>query len=165
MTITWKEFGIKLDFTPNITNTGNIRLHVAPEVSSLDFANGLTYEGFNIPSILARRVETDVELRPGQTLAIGGLMDNQMLKDVDKIPLLGDIPILGFFFRSENARQDRTELLVLVTPYLLDLDNLPYEHLPTGDAEDWEWDGHIRTWIDGRDTLSARGSNGSGGGI
>ncbi len=103
-----------------------------------------------------------MELRPGQTLAIGGLMDNQMLKDVDKIPILGDIPILGFFFKSENARQDRTELLVLVTPYILDPDNLPYERLPTGDAEDWEWDGHIRKWIEGRDTAAAPRPDGSG---
>jgi pilus assembly protein CpaC len=168
VTITWKEFGIKLDFTPNITNTGNIRLHVAPEVSSLDFANGLTYEGFNIPSILARRVETDVELRPGQTLAIGGLMDNRILKDVDKIPLLGDIPILGFFFKSEQARQDRTELLVLVTPYILDQDNLPAHALPTGPAESWDWDGYIREWVENRPegwgrTSASSGTAGSGG--
>jgi pilus assembly protein CpaC len=168
VTITWKEFGIKLDFTPNITNTGNIRLHVAPEVSSLDFANGLTYEGFNIPSILARRVETDVELRPGQTLAIGGLMDNRMLKDVDKIPLLGDIPILGFFFKSEQARQDRTELLVLVTPYILDQDNLPAHALPTGPSETWDWDGYIREWVESRPegwggSSRTGGTGGSGG--
>lgn len=163
VTITWKEFGIKLDFTPEITNTGNISLHVAPEVSSLDFANGLTYEGFNIPSILARRVETKVELRPGQTLAIGGLMDNRILKDVDKIPVLGDIPILGFFFRSEAARQDRTELLVLVTPYLLDQNNLPVEVLPTGPAEDWDWDQHIRQWMEERALMKAGGSTGGTG--
>jgi pilus assembly protein CpaC len=158
ITIVWKEFGIKLDFTPEITNTGNISLHVVPEVSSLDFANGLTYEGFNIPSILARRVETDVELRPGQTLAIGGLMDSRILKDVDKIPLLGDIPILGFFFRSSAARQDRTELLVLVTPYLLDSDNLPVEVLPGGPAETWDWDKHIRRWIEERTELGTGGA-------
>jgi pilus assembly protein CpaC len=147
VTITWKEFGIRLNFVPNITNSGNIRLHVAPEVSSLDFANGLTISGFSIPTILARRVETDVELRPGETLAIGGLMDHTISKDVDKIPLLGDIPILGYFFRSEKARQDMTELLVLVTPYVLDSNALPAPPLPTGRVEDWPWERGIRNWM------------------
>jgi pilus assembly protein CpaC len=158
VTIVWKEYGIRLNFTPVITNSGNIRLKVAPEVSSLDFANGLTFQGFNIPSILARRVETDVELKPGQTLAIGGLMDNTMLSEVDKIPILGDIPILGFFFKSKGARENRTELLVLVTPYVLDSDNLPAPDLPTGDALEWEWDGYIGNWIRERaDTTQTSG--------
>jgi pilus assembly protein CpaC len=150
VTITWKEFGIRLSFVPTITNAGNIRLQVAPEVSSLDFANGLSYEGFNIPALLARRVETDVELKPGQTLAIGGLLDNTLLEEVDKIPLLGDIPILGMFFRSKTARQERTELLVLVTPHILDPDNLPAPPLPTGEAAGWRWDSKIRKWIQER---------------
>ncbi len=162
--ITWKEFGVRVNFTPTITNSGNIRLRVAPEVSSLDFANGLTFEGFNIPTILARRVETDVELRPGQTLAIGGMLNSTMLQDVDKIPILGDIPILGTFFRSEQARQDRTELLVLVTPYILDPDNLPYRALPTGDPAGWKWDAHIREWIRERpDTSTVRPRGGTEG--
>jgi pilus assembly protein CpaC len=147
ITVNWREFGIRLNFTPAITNSGNIRLQVSPEVSSLDFGNGLTISGFNIPTILARRVETDVELRPGQTLAIGGLMDNSIAQEVDKLPILGDIPILGYFFRSENARQNRTELLVLVTPYILDADNLPAPPLPTGPADEWDWDSHIGNWI------------------
>ncbi len=158
VTVVWKEYGIRLNFTPVITNSGNIRLKVAPEVSSLDFANGLTFQGFNIPSILARRVETDVELMPGQTLAIGGLMDNTMLSEVDKIPILGDIPILGFFFKSKGARENRTELLVLVTPYVLDSNNLPAPDLPTGDALEWGWDGYIGNWIRERaDTTQVSG--------
>jgi len=156
VTIEWREFGIRLNFTPTITNSGNIRLQVAPEVSSLDFANGLSFQGFQIPALLSRKVNTDVELRPGQTLAIGGLLDNNMLKDVDKIPILGDIPILGFFFRSTQTRQDRTELLVLVTPHILDTDNLPVRALPTGDPDTWDWDAHIRNWI--------RERSGTGGG-
>ncbi len=147
ITVTWKEFGIRLNFLPTITNSGNIRLQVAPEVSSLDFANGLTLAGYQVPSILARRVQTDVELRPGQTLAIGGLIDNSMTNVVNKVPILGDIPILGYFFKSQSARQNRTELLVLVTPYVLDADNLPAPPLPTGDPVDWRWDGHIGNWI------------------
>ena len=161
VTIEWREFGVKLDFTPTITNSGNVRLQVAPEVSALDFANGLTYEGFSIPSLLTRRVETDVELRPGQTLAIGGLLDSKMLSEVDKIPILGDIPILGMFFRSEAARQERTELLVLVTPHILDPNNLPAPPLPTGNPDDWDWDSSIKQWIQER---SGTGAGGSGGG-
>jgi pilus assembly protein CpaC len=147
VTIEWREFGIRLNFTPTITNAGNIRLRVNPEVSSLDFANGLNFQGFQIPALLSRKVDTDVELRPGQTLAIGGLLDNNILRTVDKIPLLGDIPILGVLFRSNRDRQDRTELLVLVTPHVLDMDNLPRQALPTGAPEGWEWDRHIRNWI------------------
>lgn len=143
VTITWKEFGVRLNFTPTVTNAGNVRLHVTPEVSSLDFANGLTISGFEIPSLLTRRVETDVELAPAQTLAIGGLMDNRLLDQVDKIPILGDLPILGFFFRSQSARQDRTELLVLVTPYIVDPSDPPPD-LPTGPWETWDWDGPMR---------------------
>ena len=161
VTITWKEYGIRRSFTPDITNSGNVRLKVAPEVSSLDFANGLTFSGFQIPSILARRVETDVELRSGQTLAIGGLLDNSMLTDLDKIPLLGDLPLLGFLFRSENIRQNRSELLVLVTPYILDPTALPAPELPTGNADGWEWDAHIRDWIrTNADTTSTAGGGG-----
>jgi pilus assembly protein CpaC len=147
VTIQWREFGVRLNFTPTLTVAGNIRLRVAPEVSSLDFANGLIFQGFQIPAILTRKVDTDVELRPGQTLAIGGLLDNNILSTVDKIPILGDIPILGFFFRSQRARQDRTELLVLVTPHILDMNNLPRQVLPTGDPDTWDWDRHIRNWI------------------
>jgi pilus assembly protein CpaC len=158
VTITWKEYGVRLNFTPTIQNSGNIRLQVEPEVSSLDFANGLTFQGFEIPSILTRRVLTDVELKPGQTLAIGGLMDNQMLTEVDKIPLLGDLPIIGFFFKSKSARQNRSELLVLVTPYVLDDDDLPAPPVPTGVPADWKWDGHIGNWIRERaDTVSMSG--------
>ena len=164
VTIQFREFGIRLSFTPTITNSGNIRLQVAPEVSSLDFANGLTYSGFNIPTLLVRKLDTDVELRPGQTLAIGGLLDNSLLEDMDKIPFLGDIPILGFFFRSKSARQDRTELLVLVTPHILDSENLPAPPLPTGNPEEWEWDSHIRNWIRERpDTTRRSGVSGGTG--
>lgn len=164
VTVQFREFGIRLNFTPNVTNSGTVRLQVEPEVSSLDFANGVTFQGFTIPSLLTRRVSTDVELRPGQTLAIGGLMDNTMAEDMDKIPVLGDIPILGFFFRSTGVRQNRTELLVLVTPYILDANDLPAPPLPTGEAIDWEWDGHIGDWIRARaDSAGMTPSTGGGG--
>ncbi|MEJ2541404.1 MAG: pilus assembly protein N-terminal domain-containing protein [Gemmatimonadota bacterium] len=148
VTIQFREFGIRLNFLPTITNSGNVRLQVEPEVSSLDFANGVTFQGFQIPSLLTRRVQTDVELAPGQTLAIGGLLDSTISSDLNKFPILGDIPILGYFFRSEEVRQNRSELLVLVTPYILDPDNLPAPPLPTGPAESWDWDSHIGEWLE-----------------
>ena len=97
----------------------------------------------------------------GQTAVIGGLYSENESQTVNKVPVLGDIPILGFFFRSEQARQDRTELLVLVTPHLLDANNLPAPNLPTGDADDWDWDAHIRNWIQERGGVA--GSGGGGG--
>lgn len=139
VSIVFKEFGIRLKFTPTVTEDGTIRLHVMPEVSSLDFANGLTFSGFQIPSLLTRRAETTVELRDGQHLAIAGLLDNSWTKDVTKIPFLGDIPILGEFFRSTSAQQKRTELLVVVTPRLVEASNTA-PALPTGEVGTWNWD-------------------------
>ena len=147
VTIVWKEFGVRLNFTPNVTNTGSVRLSVEPEVSSLDFANGLNIGGFNIPSLLTRRVTTSVELSAGQTLAIGGLMDNRLLHELDRIPILGHIPILGSFFSSKRAREERTELLVLVTPYIVEPSDEPIP-VPTGEPETWDFDAHLRTPLD-----------------
>ena len=142
ITIVFKDFGIKLRFTPTITRSGAIRLKLAPEVSSLDFANGLVISGFEIPTILTRRAETEVELREGQHLAIAGLMDNNTVNNVTKIPILGDIPILGQFFRSTDAQQRRTELLVLVSPRLVQATETATP-LPTDEPKAWEWDGSI----------------------
>ena len=100
--IVFKEFGIRLKFTPNIARNGAIRLKVFPEVSTLDFANGLTIQGFQIPSLRTRRADTEVELREGQYLAIAGLMDNETTRNLTKIPLLGDIPILGELFKCRS---------------------------------------------------------------
>jgi pilus assembly protein CpaC len=138
VTIQFREFGIRLKFTPFITNTGAIRLQVEPEVSSLDFANGLVLSGFRIPTILSRKTSTEVELREGQTLAISGLVNSEMAKSVTKIPILGDIPILGAFFRSTDAQQSRSELLVTVTPYIVQPSDVPPE-MPTGEPETWDW--------------------------
>lgn len=143
VTIVFKEFGIKLRFTPVITRNGSIRLHVAPEVSSLDFGNAVSFQGFSIPSLLTRRAETDVELKDGQYLVIAGLLDNSWINSVAKVPILGDIPILGQLFRSKDARQRRTELLVLISPQLVQpAEQAP--HLPTGEPETWRWDGMLK---------------------
>ncbi len=139
VSIEWREFGVRLNFTPTVTNIGNIRLDIAPEVSSLDFASGLTISGFQMPAILSRRAETQVELREGQHLAIAGLLDRSMQESIRKLPLLGDIPILGSLFRSTEDRQQVTELLVIVSPRIVEPTDVPPE-LPTGTPEEWEWE-------------------------
>ena len=143
VTVVFKEFGIKLRFTPTILRSGAIRLKLAPEVSSLDFANGLVIGGFEIPTILTRRAETEVELREGQFLAIAGLLDNSLINNVTKIPILGDIPLFGELFKSRAVRQRKTELLVLITPRLVTANETPTP-VPTGEpARDWRMDGFI----------------------
>ncbi len=118
VTVQFKEFGIRLTFTPRIAGDV-IRLKVAPEVSALDFANGVSLGGFRIPALTTRRAATDVELRDGQSFAIAGLLNNISQEDRSAIPLLSKIPIIGHLFRSRAERADRTELMVLVTPRLV----------------------------------------------
>ena len=142
ITIVFKEFGVRLNFVPTVTNSGMIHLEVAPEVSTLDFANGLQISGFLIPTLLTRRASTEVELRDGQTFAIAGLMDNSQTETVSKFPILGDIPVLGQFFRSKDVQQNRSELLVLVTPRLVQPSNTA-PAVPTGEPEDWNWEGGL----------------------
>jgi pilus assembly protein CpaC len=143
VSIEWREFGVRLNFTPSVTNIGNIRLDIAPEVSSLDFAGGLTVQGFQMPTILSRKAETQVELREGQHLAIAGLMDRSVQESISKLPFLGDIPILGSLFRSTSERQRVTELLVIVSPRIVQpVDQAP--ELPTGAPETWEWEEWLR---------------------
>jgi pilus assembly protein CpaC len=120
VTIQFKPFGVKLDFTGTITNDNVIRLHVAPEVSTLDFSNGLTISGFSIPAISARRAETEIELKDGQSFGIAGLMDHRTQALMNKIPGIADIPVLGQLFRSHSINRSNTELLVLVTPRIID---------------------------------------------
>ncbi|MET0396546.1 MAG: type II and III secretion system protein family protein [Longimicrobiaceae bacterium] len=143
VTIQFKEFGIRLRFTPRVTIAGNIRLQVAPEVSSLDYANAIQFSGFLIPALRTRRADTEIELRPGQTFAIAGLMDNAIQNNRGKIPFLGDIPILGPLFRSRDMQQNRTELLVLVTPEVVE-PGAGAAPLPTGEPDTWEWERSLR---------------------
>jgi pilus assembly protein CpaC len=116
--VQFKEFGVRLNFTPTIAGD-LIRLKVRPEVSSLDFSNGVTLEGFRIPALQMRRAETEVELRDGQSFAVAGLIDNTAQTDRAAIPILSQIPIIGNLFKSKAERQGRTELLVLITPRLV----------------------------------------------
>jgi pilus assembly protein CpaC len=120
VTIQFKPFGVRLDFTGTISNDNVIRLHVAPEVSTLDFSNGLTISGFNIPAVSTRRAETEVELKDGQSFGIAGLMDHRAQAQLAKVPGIADIPVLGQLFRSRSINRSNTELLVLVTPHIVD---------------------------------------------
>jgi pilus assembly protein CpaC len=119
ISIQFKEYGVRLNFTPTIVGTDLVKLKVRPEVSSLDFANAVTLEGFRVPAISTRRAETEVELQDGQTFAIAGLMNNTVTSQMSKIPGIGDIPVLGLLFRSKAARKDQTELVVMITPTIL----------------------------------------------
>jgi pilus assembly protein CpaC len=118
ITVQFKEFGIRLNFTP-IVNGDRVQLKVRPEVSTLDFGNAVVLNGFRIPALSTRRTETELELIDGQTFAIAGLLNNNMNSTLQKIPGIGDIPILGQLFRSKAAQKNRTELVVMITPQIL----------------------------------------------
>lgn len=119
VTIQFKEFGVRLSFIPTPGADGKIHLKVRPEVSALDFSNALTLAGFLIPALSTRRVEAEMELMEGQSFAIAGLVDDRVIRSLQRVPLLGDIPVLGRFFRSRSVSKTKTELLVLVTPRLV----------------------------------------------
>jgi pilus assembly protein CpaC len=119
VTIQFREFGVRLTFLPRLTPRGTIRLQVTPEVSSLDYANALIFQGFTIPGLSTRRVQTEIELEHNQSFVIGGLLDNRVTESFSKIPGLGDIPLIGKLFQSRTRAKNNTELLVLVTPELV----------------------------------------------
>jgi pilus assembly protein CpaC len=123
VTISFKEFGVKLEFTPVIMPNGNIHLTVAPEVSTLDFADALTISGFTIPALSTRKAETEFELKDGQSFVIAGLIDNRVTDIWNKVPGLGDIPILGNFFKSKSAQKSNSELMVLCTVHRVSPNN------------------------------------------
>jgi pilus assembly protein CpaC len=119
VSISFRKYGISIDFLPHVTPRGTIRLQVTPEVSSLDFANAVVIDGFNVPALATRRVQTEVELESGQSFAIAGMLDSTMSETLNKIPALGSIPLLGKLFQSRTISKNNTELLVLVTPELV----------------------------------------------
>jgi pilus assembly protein CpaC len=120
ITIQYKEFGVGLSFIPHILDGETVRLAVSPEVSSVDFALGIVQQGIQIPALSTRKTSTVVELRQGQTLAISGLLTAELDGTVDRIPGLGDLPHIGPFFRNTSMRRVEKELVVLVTPYLVE---------------------------------------------
>jgi pilus assembly protein CpaC len=119
VSITFKEFGIRLSFIPTITPRGTIRLQVAPEVSALDFTQGIEISGFDVPALTERRMKTEVELSDGQSFVLGGLLDKNESDTFQKIPFLGDIPVLGKLFQSMQRTKSDTELIVIVTPEIV----------------------------------------------
>jgi pilus assembly protein CpaC len=120
VTIVFKPYGVKLEFVGTIEDNGNIRLKVAPEVSSLDYTNTITISGFTMPAIQTRRAETEIELKDGQSFGIAGLLDQRTTVQLSKVPGIGDIPILGELFKSRNVNRTNSELIVLVTPTIVD---------------------------------------------
>lgn len=126
ITIQFKEFGIRIGFTPTLNSDGIIHLKVKPEVSSLDFSNGLIIQGFSIPALATNRVESEMDLRDGQSFAIAGLLDNRVTEQLQKIPGIGDIPVLGKLFQSRSVTKSKNELLIVVTPRIVQaLDAVP----------------------------------------
>jgi pilus assembly protein CpaC len=118
ISVVFKEYGVRLNFMPTV-NGDRVHLKVRPEVSALDFANGVVINGFRIPALTTRRTETEIELQNGQSFAISGLINNSMSTTMQKIPGIGDIPILGLLFKSKAAQKDQTELVVMITPEIL----------------------------------------------
>jgi pilus assembly protein CpaC len=123
ITIEYKQFGVSLNFTPTILSHGRIALHVEPEVSQISTQNSVQIDGFNIPSLTTRRAETTVELGSGQSFIIGGLLQNSTTQDLTKFPWLGDIPVLGALFRSSAFQRNESELVIIVTPYIVKPDS------------------------------------------
>jgi pilus assembly protein CpaC len=118
-TVQFKEYGVRLNFLPRVTPQGTIHMQVNPEVSALDFANGITIQGTTEPALTVQRVNTEVDLESGQTFIIAGLLDRQTTETMSKIPGLGDIPILGKLFQSKTLTKNNSELLIIITPELV----------------------------------------------
>jgi pilus assembly protein CpaC len=120
ITIQFRPYGVKLEFVGTIEDNDTIRLKVSPEVSSLDYSNAITISGFTMPAIQTRRAETEIELKDGQSFGIAGLLDQRTTVQLGKIPGIGDVPILGELFKSRNVNRTNSELIVLVTPTIVD---------------------------------------------
>jgi pilus assembly protein CpaC len=119
LSLSWREYGVRLNFLPILTPRGAIRLQVTPEVSSLDYTHSVTVQGFTVPALATRRVQTEVELESGQSFVIAGLIDNEMTQTLSRVPGLASLPILGKLFQSKSASRSDNELLVIVTPEIV----------------------------------------------
>ncbi len=119
VTIEYKEFGVRLSLTPTVLSRDRISLRVAPEVSELDFTAGVSIGGTSVPALAVRRTDTVVELGDGESFVVSGLVSRSMMANVDKVPFIGDIPILGAFFRSSRYDKEERELVMVVTPHLV----------------------------------------------
>lgn len=119
VTVEWKEFGVKVEFTPTVQEDGSIMIDVAPEVSQLDFSNGVEINGFRLPALVTRKSGTMVRLNPGEHLVIGGLKQTDTVEIERHVPILGKIPLLGFFFRNTQTESTERELLIVVSPEMM----------------------------------------------
>ena len=137
ITVEFKKFGVQLDFTPVVLGDGRIRLKVTPEVSDLDYSRSITLAGTVIPSITKRTLTTEIELAEGQTFAVAGLLNNRTTANKDVTPLLGDVPVLGALFRSVRYERNESELVVLVTPRLVEAMNP--DQVPSLPGERWRY--------------------------
>ena len=128
VSIVFKEYGVRLNFKPTVIDEDHIRLELEPEVSTIDFANGVKFDGFLIPALKTRRAKTGVELRDGQSFALAGLLDNSESKSLSKVPIIGDVPIIGNLFKSKSFQKQETELMFIITAQLVkpvNRDDLP----------------------------------------
>jgi pilus assembly protein CpaC len=137
ITVEYKQFGVRLNFVPVVMGDGKIRLKVSPEVSDLDFSRSVTLQGFSIPSLTKRNVTTTIEMSEGQTFAVAGLLNNRVTSSKHVVPVLGDIPVLGALFRSVRYERNETELVVLVTPRLVE--PLNPSQVPPLPGETWRY--------------------------
>jgi pilus assembly protein CpaC len=120
VTIQFREFGIRLTFLPTLTDNNTLNMYVKPEVSTIDLNNSVTVSGFRIPALATRRIESNIELVPGQSFVIGGLIDDRSTESFAKMPGLSNIPVLGVLFKTRSEQKSKSELLVMVTPEFID---------------------------------------------
>jgi pilus assembly protein CpaC len=158
ITIDYKSYGVGLQFTPTVLGNGKISMHVAPEVSQLDFTNAIAITGYVVPGLTTRRVSTTIELGDGQSFAVAGLLQDDVREIVRKFPVLGDIPVLGALFRSSNFQKNETELVIIVTPHLVRPLDVKKQTLPTDqyiEPDDFEW--YLLGRLEGRGNSSVQG--------
>lgn len=120
VTIEWKEFGVRMAVKPRIGDQNTVQMDVAPEVSNLDFSNAIQFSGFLIPALISRKAETTVQMQNGQSLLIGGLLSTEDRKNIKRIPLISKIPVIGEFFKDTSTDRIKTELVILVTPEIVE---------------------------------------------
>jgi pilus assembly protein CpaC len=119
VTIEYKEYGIKLDFTPTVLDSELVNIDVKTEVSTLDYENGVVLSGFTIPALISNKAETTVEMKDGEAFVIGGMILNEVARGVSRIPVLGHIPVLGYLFSSHRYQNKETELLIMISPHIV----------------------------------------------
>jgi pilus assembly protein CpaC len=120
VSIQFRPYGVKVEFTPTVNADGSIRLKLAPEVSTLDYSNSVTISGFTIPALSTRRAETEVEIKDGQSFAVSGLLDHRTTEMMSKVPGIASVPVLGELFRSKNFNHSVIELVIVVTATVVD---------------------------------------------